>query len=249
VALAVALRGAADSFHRLNDTVVGVLVKLEQLLPKPLRRRVGALEAATVSMAGRRSDLDPHVLTTIAAACRDRTSLRFTYVDQHGAQTRRHVEPLKVVHAPSRQWYLVAWDLKRESLRLFRIDRVSGEPRPGARFVPRNQPEDIEAFVTRGISHQPSRVQLCVRLQGSAAELRPRVPSWIGELKHEDDSHCLLYSGASTIEYMVCNLILTGTHFELVEPLDLAPRLRACVQKVLDGLPHAPNTAASSSTR
>ncbi len=232
VAVALALRVAADSFQKLGDTVVSVLVKLEQLLPKNLRRRVGALEAATVSIAGRRSDLDPNVLTTVAAACRDCERLRFGYRDQSGKRSQRHVEPIKVVHASSRLWYLVAWDLEREALRIFRIDRITHEPRIGDRFVPRNQPEDVEVFVAESIAQAPKGLRACVRLHAHAKDMAAQVPCWAGEIQPEDDEHCLFYTRASSLEYLLCNLVVLGVDFELIEPMELAPKLREVGQRL-----------------
>jgi hypothetical protein len=43
-----------DTFLGLSQAVMGVLVKLDQLLPARLRRRVGALQSVTVSVTGAR---------------------------------------------------------------------------------------------------------------------------------------------------------------------------------------------------
>ncbi len=238
VAVALALRVAADSFHKLGDTLVNVLVKLEQLLPKNLRRRVSALEAATFSMSGRRSDLDPNILTTVAAACRDCETLRFGYRDQEGRRSKRHVEPLRVVHAATRQWYLVAFDLDRDALRTFRIDRITSDPKPGNRFLPRARADEVEAFVARSISHKPYGIQATFRLAVSAPEIKQKLPSWAGEIEAVDDHTCLLHTGASSVEYLLCNLVMTGCDFELVEPAALAPALRRFGERLLQATAH-----------
>ena len=66
------------------------LVKLEQVLPAHLRRRVNALQAATATLAASGGPtVDPQALTAIAAACRDRERLRFAYRGRDGAESRR----------------------------------------------------------------------------------------------------------------------------------------------------------------
>ena len=63
IAIAVGLRTAAGaSVSGIEDASVRALVKLEQVLPKHLRRRVGALGSATVTMPGsaHRGPAAPH---------------------------------------------------------------------------------------------------------------------------------------------------------------------------------------------
>src|SRR3954463_13797640 len=72
VAVAVGLRTAASgAVAGIEETAVRALAKLEQLLPGRLRRRVGALGAATVPYPATGPTVDPSALATIAAACRD----------------------------------------------------------------------------------------------------------------------------------------------------------------------------------
>jgi predicted DNA-binding transcriptional regulator YafY len=53
-------------------------VKLEQVLPAHLRRRVRALQTSTETLVtGGGPTVDPAALTVIAAACRDRERVRF----------------------------------------------------------------------------------------------------------------------------------------------------------------------------
>ena len=70
IAIAVGLGTAArSSVTGIEETAVRALVKLEQVLPAHLRRRVSALGSATVAPAGRRADRRP------AAPDRDRRRL------------------------------------------------------------------------------------------------------------------------------------------------------------------------------
>ena len=50
--------------------------------------------------------------------------LRIGYADRHGAVTVRDVEPLGYVGVRE-QWYLIAWCRMRESVRVFRPDRIT----------------------------------------------------------------------------------------------------------------------------
>src|SRR5947207_5450960 len=81
IAIAVGLGTAARaSVTGIEESAVRALVKLEQVLPAHLRRRVQALGAATAALpAPGGPTVDPQTLTTIAAACRDTERLRFAY--------------------------------------------------------------------------------------------------------------------------------------------------------------------------
>ena len=101
------------------------LVKLEQVLPAHLSRRVSALGSAMVRPPAGGPTVDPHHLTVIAAACRDSECLRFAYRRRDGIETRREVEPHALVNL-GRRWYLAAWDRGREDWRI--VPRRPSEP-------------------------------------------------------------------------------------------------------------------------
>src|SRR3954454_15719287 len=72
IAIAVGLRTAARaSVTGIEETAVRALVKLEQVLPSHLRRRVSALASASVAPLPGGPTVDAQQLTTIGAACRD----------------------------------------------------------------------------------------------------------------------------------------------------------------------------------
>src|SRR5919109_1228889 len=99
IAIAVGLRTAARaSVTGIEETAVRALVKLEQVLPAHLRRRVGALGSATFTLPAGGPTVDPQTLTILAAACRDKESLRFSYRRRDGADSRRLVEPHSLVN-------------------------------------------------------------------------------------------------------------------------------------------------------
>src|ERR687890_4100 len=98
IAIAVGLRTAARAaVTGIEETSVRALVKLEQVLPAHLRRRVAALGSATVARPPDGPTVDPQHLATIAAAHRDGECLRFAYRSRDGTATRRVVEPHALV--------------------------------------------------------------------------------------------------------------------------------------------------------
>jgi predicted DNA-binding transcriptional regulator YafY len=226
VAIAVALRSAVDTFAGISRTAVNVLVKLNQLLPARLHKRVGALQAVTVSVVGLSGPvLDPDTLTTLAAACRDHRQLTLSYQDHKGKPSTRIVEPLRLAHTGSRRWYLLAWDLSREDWRTLRVDRIVGSPVTGKAFVPRPAPPDVERYVAEAIAYAPYRYRARFKLAASAETLGERVPPWIGVLEPLDAGHSVLSTGGPTPEALLHQVMLCGVDFELLEPEDLRPEL------------------------
>src|SRR5918993_287670 len=99
--------------------------------------------------------VDAEALAILAQACRDHEELRFDYTARDGEATRRLVRPHQLVSA-GRRWYLVAFDVRRDDWRTFRVDRMT-EPRPArARFSPLDLPGgDAAAFVARSLGNRP----------------------------------------------------------------------------------------------
>src|SRR5439155_18604024 len=124
-------------------------VKLEQILPAHVRRRVAALGSATITLPVTGPTVDPQHLTVIAAASRDSERLRCAYRSRDATEGRRGVEPQSLVNL-GRRWYLVAWDRRREDWRTFRVDRLAKPATTGVSFAPRRLPaKDAAAYVAR----------------------------------------------------------------------------------------------------
>jgi predicted DNA-binding transcriptional regulator YafY len=234
VAVAAALTAAAGSVAGTEEVALRVLVKLDQLLPPRLRHRLSALQAVTIRLASGAPMADPFVLTAIATACQDHETLLFTYRNRRGEVTHRTVEPAGLVHT-GRVWYLAAWDRDRDEWRTFRVDRMDAEAglARGARFKPRQLPEDIATYVTRSIAASPSRCLVRLRLSGSASDLAGRVPHWMGVLEPIDDESCVLTIGADTYEAAAEYVVHIGVDFTVLEPADVIEPLRAIARRLL----------------
>jgi len=234
VAIAVGLRAAAGhAVEGIEEAAVRALAKLEQVLPSKLRYRVGALTAATVPMlSGDRPTVDPAVLTVLAAAITNRELARFDYRANDGIESKRLVEPHKLVSA-GRRWYLVAYDNDRDDWRIFRADRIR-EPRPtGARVTPRELPAaDAAAFVTSRLYSLVPTYSAVVTLHLPAAEVVGRLGDTPGDIEPIDERTCLVRSQTDTLEWLAFRLTMLGCEFEVHEPPELAEYLRALGARV-----------------
>jgi len=233
IAIAVGLRTAARaSVTGIEETSIRALVKLEQVLPAHLRRRVSALGSATVAPPAGGPTVDPQHLTAIATACRDSERLRFTYRSRQGADSRREVEPHSLVNL-GRRWYLVAWDRRREDWRTFRVDRLGRPEATGSRFEARNLPAgDASAYVAQSIAGAPSRFEARVTVHASATEMARRFSSHWGRFEPVDDHTCEYRTGDDDLAWLAMRIAMLGVDFEVHEPPELVDHLRALADRL-----------------
>ena len=226
VAVALGLRSAATgAIQGAEEAAARALVKMEQLLPQRLARRVAALQAMIVTTAGSGSGVSARTLSAIAAACRDQHSLHFRYSDYTGAPSARAVEPHRLVHT-GRRWYLVAWDAGRKDWRTFRVDRIQPRLQMGARFVPREPPaRDLAAYVLRGVWNAPP-CRARVKLLAPAEVIAERLPPGLGLLELIDANSCLFEVAAPTFESLAKHLSWLDVDFEVDSPPELVHEVR-----------------------
>jgi predicted DNA-binding transcriptional regulator YafY len=103
------------------------LARIEQALPATRAAELRALRERILvgepSAGARLADVDPNLVEAFETAFTTTRLLTFTYRDQQGRSTSRHVEPHGLlVRQPL--WYVIAWDTHRNAPRLFRADRV-----------------------------------------------------------------------------------------------------------------------------
>lgn len=238
LAVAIALRtAAAGTVAGVEEAALRTVVKLEQLMPARLRRRIDALRSAILPMEQLGPTVDAGMLATLAGACRDQLRLRFGYTDIRGAATQRAVEPQGVVYTGSR-WYLVAWDPSREGWRTFRIDRISAPVEVASHFAPRPSPEggDLRAFVSRSLSIEAYPERARVVLHAPLELLAQRISPAAGQLTALDAGRCVLECGIPSLNHMVHWLLAIDVGFEVLAPPALQQRLQAVAQRIQQAL-------------
>ncbi len=229
VAIAVGLRTAAGaSVTGIEETAIRALVKLEQVLPTHLRRRVNALQSVTATLPATGPRVDPEALTTIAGACRDRERLRFDYSARDATESRRVVEPLSLVNL-GRRWYLVAWDCDRDDWRTFRVDRLERPQPAGARFTARTLPGDGDpaAYVASNLRQSPNRYNARITVHAPAAQLAERWPWMRDSLTPIDDASCEYRTSDDSLDWLAMRVGMIGADFEIHEPPELVDAVRA----------------------
>jgi predicted DNA-binding transcriptional regulator YafY len=228
IAIAVGLRTAARaSVTGIEETSIRALVKLEQVLPAHLRRRVAALGSATIAGPVSGPTVDPQHLTTIAAACRDSECIRFGYRSRDGTATRRELEPHSLVNL-GRRWYLVGWDRRRDDWRTFRVDRISRPALSGPRFKPRTLPaKDAAAFVAESIAGARSRYEARVTVHAPAERVAARLPWVAGALEPLDAGRCEYRTSDDDLDWLALRIAMLGADVDVEGPPELLAHLDA----------------------
>ena len=229
VALTVGLRAAAGAaVEGIEETTVRVMAKLEQILPDRLRRRVDALDGSVdVIRWAPRTPVRSHDLTVLAQACRDREEVRFDYVRRDGEPTRRLVRPARLVSVGHR-WYLVAFDVRRDDWRTFRVDRMTDPELAGGRFAPLEIPGgSATELVSEGMRRATQTHEALVEVVGPAERIEA-VAHWFGGQMTVHESTTRMRVTADSLEWLAAMIAILATSFP-VAVLDAPDEVRRLI--------------------
>lgn len=222
----------------MEDAALRALVKLEQVLPERLRRRMRELHAAVAPLGRHGPPIAHDLLIALAGACRGGERLVLRYQNHEGCASERDIEPHALVCTGPR-WYLLAWDLTRSDWRTFRVDRIAGQTANGQRFLPRKIPGgDAAAYVSRALSVEPYPFKARIVLHAPLEKMAELIPPSAGRLERIDDTHCLLQAGAPRHDALAYHIALLGVDFEVLEPPELTAELRLLAGRLMRAAAH-----------
>lgn len=240
VAVAVGLRSAAGAaISGIEETSLQALAKIEQMLPDRLRRRVSALDSSVTAMRWSPSDtevIDSDTLVVLASACRDHEEVRFDYRRRDGEDSRRLVEPHQMVTA-GRRWYLVAWDLRRDDWRTFRLDRLSDAARAGRRFTAREIPGgDAADFVATSLSSIPREIEALVAVGAPYTQVEDALRWTEHSLVETEPDTCVVRLRTDNLDWLVLAIarIALTARTTVIEPADVADAVGLLAERLTD---------------
>ncbi|MDX6283035.1 MAG: hypothetical protein QOH03_4106 [Kribbellaceae bacterium] len=237
VAVAVGLRTGAG-VAGMEESSGRALAKLEQVLPHRLRRQVNAIHT-TLSKGPDNTgsnvpdpEVDPAVVTTIAAAFRDEHFLRFDYSVPQSALQTILVEPYRLV-SWQRYWYLVARDDAGE-WHTYRVDWMDLRMATGRKYKARPMPEDdYMDFVLRDVASTGWKVHARITVFASADEVLSRIHAAVGIVEPVDDNTCVLITGAESLEVVAVYIGMLGLDFQVTAPQALVDHLKLIGERYL----------------
>jgi predicted DNA-binding transcriptional regulator YafY len=157
--------------------------KIRRVLPQRLARRLDALlgSLAFTAPAAGEAAADSGVLLTIADAARHRRPVSIRYTGGDGRRSERVLHPYGlVVH--SGRWYVTGADPGIGEDRTFRLDRIADARTLPGSFEP---PADVNPAerVLSGLATAPYRHRVRLRIQGTAEQIRARLPASVATLE------------------------------------------------------------------
>jgi predicted DNA-binding transcriptional regulator YafY len=153
--------------------------KIRRVLPERLGRRLDAVlgSIAFTAPAGEPTPPETAVLLSIADAVSHHRPVSIRYTAADGRHSERTLHPYGLV-AHSGRWYVTGADPGIGEDRTFRLDRIaSARTLPGS-FEPPDGP-DPAARVLTGLATTPYRYEVTLRVQGTAEQIRTRLPAGI----------------------------------------------------------------------
>jgi predicted DNA-binding transcriptional regulator YafY len=234
VAIAIGLRTAANQpITGIAESSMGALIKIGQLLPAPLQRRVESITAAIDAPPSLGADtVALATLTTIARASRDADCLRFDYRSARGDPSQRHVEPHHVVLL-DRRWYLVTWDLDREDWRTFRLDRIADPSSTNRRFTPRPLPAaDPATYLRQTIASVKSVYNVELIVVAPMEAVQRHLGPWATASKYGDDT-TQIHMNIPDLGWAVLMLAVLNADVRRVEPAELRALLHELGRRFL----------------
>jgi biotin operon repressor len=226
VAVAVGLRtvtgvaGFAESGGR-------ALAKLEHVMPNRLRSHLASLrdatEAGPVNTDSNVQDpeVDPGLLTEIAAAIRDHRGLRAFY----RGDERIEFEPYKLI-AWQRRWFVVGRATDDGTWMPYRVDWLTLRLPGGRKFTPVQPPGDLTEFVVREVARTGWSVHARLVVDAPAEDVLARINPAVGVVESRADGRSVLVTGGDSLETVAVWIGMLGLDFTVESPDELVGHLR-----------------------
>lgn len=234
-AVVLGLKEVASAIHPTSgDAAVNAIAKIVQVLPVRIRRRIDSLRnVATPRAEPRRARItDVVALTTVALACRDHETLRFTYRARDGRVSQRHVHPHRTASVDYRL-YLIAWDLDRADWRTFRVDRIDNPTRSGQRFAARRLPDaDPVEYVRSQIRSMPVRYSVRATVEAPAERVKEEVAQY-GTVEPIDATSCEVLIPTETLDWAAFCLAATEAPFVVHGPPEAIDYMRGWGERLI----------------
>lgn len=238
VAVAIGL-GAVRGVPGVEETSTLALTKLESVLPDRLRRRVRALHDSTeLGPANTGTNVedppvDPELLADLAAAIRSSAGIRFFYGE---SEEPIEADPYRLVSWHQR-WYVVA---RRGGAgwKAFRADWMRLRVPGGPRFEPVPlEGGDYASFVLRDVASSGWKVHARIAVDAPAEEVLSRINAAVGVVETVDDDHCVLVTGADSLEVVAVWIGMLGLDFHVSDPPELVEHVRTLQERYARALP------------
>jgi predicted DNA-binding transcriptional regulator YafY len=165
--------------------------KIRRVLPERLGRRLDAVlgSLAFTAPPGESAAPETAVLLSIADAVRHHRPISIRYTAADGRRSERTLHPYGLV-AHSGRWYVTGVDPTIGEDRTFRLDRIAGARTLPGSFEP---PAGLDPAqrVLAGLAATPYRHEVTLRVQGTAEQIRARLPASVAIVEESPSASSL----------------------------------------------------------
>jgi predicted DNA-binding transcriptional regulator YafY len=205
--------------------------KIRRVLPAMLAQRIGAVVETvdfTTSREGgqdgdeRADDGMARVLLPLAEAARDRRPVTFGYTTRQGQAAQRSVQPHGVVAHHSRL-YLTGFDVSRQAVRTFRLDRIAGVRLLEGTFTAPAGSDPVEQVVGP-LAPSPQLHEVSVLIRADMAHVRSRIPETLASVTpvhpqaEKGDGWLRVFLRAERLEWVAGTLGMLDSPFIIEYP-------------------------------
>ncbi len=233
LALSVGLRVARDlGLTDLTPAVASAQAKLDRVMPKALKRKIGDLNAVValdLLPPQAHSGSEFFALITQSASAAQTVLLRYAALD--GRTTEREVDTYGVGYLNG-AWYVVGYCHLRKGLRSFRLDRVRAVSAcPKSFGMPPGF--NVLEYLRESIAAVQRTHAIVVRFaQADMATVRRAIPPYIGKLTQER-GRIRLDAQADDLDWFARELARLRLNFEIATPKALRLVLVTHLQNLL----------------
>jgi predicted DNA-binding transcriptional regulator YafY len=208
--------------------------KVQRVLPEALGHRLDALLQITDFTVRSRSviELETTVLLLLAEAARDRRPVAMSYTSLNGRRSERTVHPYGIV-AHSGRWYVTGADSASGETRTFRLDRITMPQLQAGTF---DLPDGFDPAerVLSGLAEAPHRHVVSLRVQGTAEQVRSRLPAGIATMHDiaDVDGWVRVRLRAERLDWVPAVLAGLGLPFVVEHPEALRGLVRSLAERL-----------------
>jgi predicted DNA-binding transcriptional regulator YafY len=199
----------------------GALAKLENVLPDEQRNEIAWARRTLLATGMHRADLKTlsPMLETFRQAARERRRVRMTY--QGGSEpepVQRALDPYALVHRWG-WWYVIGYCHLRQSVRTFRLDRISALTLTEEIFDVLAG-FDLRLFLASEPQAQP-QVTARLHFEPSAARAALESRSYWETVEEQPDGSITVTFLSPTLEWAASTALAYGLIVEVLEPPEL----------------------------
>ena len=229
--------------------VQSALAKLRRVLPAAPARRIDAV-IDTVGFTAARAengestngpddrvdDGSAQTLLVLAEAARDRRPVTFGYTVRQGSLAQRSVQPHGVV-AHRGRLYLTGFDVARQDLRTFRLDRIDGVRLLEGTFAVPAGTDPVQQVIGP-LSAVPWRHEVSFRIRADIAHVRTRIPETLASVTPvpagagTGDGWLRVFLRAERLEWVAGTLAMLDRPFVIESPKALHETVTALGQRL-----------------